>query len=412
MATTTRSAFPVERVRADFPGLAVPMRGKPLAYLDSAATTLKPRPVLDKIQEFYGVRYGTVRRGVYGLSEGATLAFEDARERVARFVNAPSSRGVVFTRGTTESINLVAASWGRTNLRPGDEILVSAMEHHADIVPWQMVRDATGAALRVIPMTRAGELRLDEYRRMLSERTRIVCVAAISNALGTVNPVAEIARLAHEAGALCLVDAAQAAPHQRIDVQAWGCDFLAFSGHKTFGPSGVGVLYGREEVLERMPPYQGGGDMIKSVTFEKTTYADVPTRFEAGTPAIVEVIALGTALEYVESLGWDSIGAHEADLLEYGTALLSDVPGLTFVGTAAHKAGILAFTLEGVHPHDIGSILDQEGIAIRAGHHCAQPVMQFFGVPATARASLSVYNTREDLDRLAEALKKVARLFR
>ncbi|MBI4612850.1 MAG: SufS family cysteine desulfurase [Planctomycetes bacterium] len=388
------------------------MRGKPLAYLDSAATSLKPRCVLDTVAEYYGPKYGTVRRGVYGLSEKATAAFEGAREKVARFLGAPGPGNIVFTKGTTEAINLVASSWGRTRVQAGDRILVTAMEHHANIVPWQLLCREKGAHLDVLPMNAAGELEMERLPGLLDRRTRLVAVAGISNALGTVNPVREIARQAHEAGALVLVDAAQMVAHARVDVADLGCDFLAFSGHKLFGPCGVGVLYGKAEILESMPPYQGGGDMIQTVTFEKTTFAEVPRRFEAGTPAIVEVIGLGTAIDYVRRLGIDAIGAHDAELLEYGTRLLEEIPGLSFTGTARRKAGILAFVLSGVHPHDIGSVLDQEGIAIRAGHHCAQPVMQFFGVAATARASLSIYNTRDDLDRLAAGLRKVVALFR
>ncbi|MDP7034072.1 MAG: SufS family cysteine desulfurase [Planctomycetota bacterium] len=411
-STTTNDPLSVEEIRSDFPSLTVPMHGKPLVYLDSAATTLKPRPVLETIQEFYGHRYGTVRRAVYGLSEQATAAFERTRKTVTRFINAPTSRSIVFTKGTTESINLVASSWGKTHLRPGDEVLISAMEHHANIVPWQLACEATGAQLRILPMNSSGELLTEELDTLLNKRTRLVAVTGLSNALGTINPIQEICSRAHAQGSLVLIDAAQMAGHMAIDVQALDCDFLAFSGHKVFGPCGVGVLYGKPEILETMPPYQSGGDMIREVTFEKTTFADIPVRFEAGTPAIVEVIGLGSALEYIHSIGFEQIGAHEKDLLRYGTDLLEQIPKLRLIGTAAHKSSILAFILEDVHAHDIGTILDQAGIAIRAGHHCAQPTMKFFGVAATSRASLSIYNSREDLDALALAIDEVITLFR
>jgi cysteine desulfurase/selenocysteine lyase len=368
--------------------------------------------VIEAESRVYREIYSNVHRGVYDLAVKAEKAFEGARHTVQRFINAPESREVIFLRGTTEAINLVAQTFGRQRLAPGDEILISALEHHSNIVPWQIVCEQTGGVLKVVPITDSGEIRLDELARLLSPRTRLVAVGHVSNALGTVNPVKRIVELAHAQGVPVLVDGAQGAPHLPVDVQALGCDFYAFSGHKAFGPSGIGVLWGRASLLESMPPWQGGGDMILSVTFEKTKYNHLPYKFEAGTPHIEGVIGLGVAIDYVRGLGLDAIAAHEDAVLRHGTKVLSAIPGLRLIGTAAEKAGVLSFELEGIHPHDIGTILDQEGIAIRTGHHCAQPVMERFNVPATARASLGLYNTTEELDALAAGLKKVVEVFR
>jgi cysteine desulfurase/selenocysteine lyase len=399
-------------IKGDFPVLNRDFGGKPLHYLDSAATTQKPKAVLDAMDAFYREAYGTVRRGVYRLSEKATAEYEGTRKKVASLINAASEREIIYTSGTTQGINLVAYAYGRKFLKAGDEIILSRIEHHANIVPWQIAAEMTGAVIKVIPVDDTGALRMDEYARLLSPRTRIVAVNQVSNALGTINPVAEIIRLAHLAGAVVLVDGAQSIAHMPVDVRALDADFFAFSAHKMFGPTGLGILYGKIGLLESMPPYQGGGDMIMKVTFEKTTYQAPPHRFEAGTPPIAEVVGLGAAIDYIRSVGLDRIAAHEAALLEYGTALLKDIPGLRLVGTAAHKASILGFVLEGIHPHDIGTLLDAEGIAIRAGHHCAQPTMDRFGVPATARASLGPYNDASDLDALAAGIRKVIEVFR
>jgi len=405
------AAFDPARLRADFPILSTTAHGKPLVYLDNAATSQKPRAVIERLERYYTTENANVHRGVYDLSERATAEYEKAREKARVFLNAASTREIVFVRGTTEGINLVASSWGRSSLQPGDEVLVSAMEHHSDIVPWQLVCEERGAVLRVIPMDRRGELLLEEYERLLTDRTKIVAVAHVSNSLGTINPIADMVRLAHARGVPVLVDGAQAAPHLPIDVQALGADFYTVSGHKMFGPTGIGVLYGKAERLETMPPYQGGGDMIKTVTFEKTTYADLPARFEAGTPHIAGAIGLGAAIDYLGALDWDAVAAHERDLLAYATARLHALPGIQLVGTAAHKAGVVSFVMAGVHAHDVGTIVDQEGVAIRTGHHCTQPVMDFFGVPATARASFALYNTRADVDALVAALQKVRKVF-
>ncbi len=399
------------RLRAEFPILATTVHGKPLVYLDNAATSQKPRAVIERLERYYATENANVHRGVYELSEHATAEYESAREKARAFLNAAATQEIVFVRGTTEGINLVASSWGRPRLQPGDEVLVSAMEHHSNIVPWQLVCEERGAVLRVIPMNRRGELLLDDYARLLSDRTRIVAVAHVSNSLGTINPVADIVRLAHARGVPVLVDGAQAAPHLKIDVRELGADFYTVSGHKMFGPTGIGVLYGKAEWLETMPPYQGGGDMIKAVTFAKTTYADLPAKFEAGTPHIAGAIGLGAAIDYLGSLDWPTVAAHERDLLAYATARLRDIPGVQLVGTAAHKAGVVSFVVGGVHAHDVGTIVDQEGVAIRTGHHCTQPVMDFFGVPATARASFAFYNTRADVDALVSALAKVRKVF-
>jgi cysteine desulfurase/selenocysteine lyase len=405
------TGFDVERVRKDFPILARSMRGKPLVYLDSAASAQKPRQVVEAVASFYETSYANIHRGVYELSETATRLHDEARLKVARFLGAPDPREVVFVRNATEAINLVAASWGRSRLRAGDEVLITTLEHHSNIVPWQMLCEASGARLVVAPVDERGEVPLDEFAARLSDRTRLAAFAHVSNALGTLLPVAELSALARRAGALVLVDGAQAVPRLPVDVRALGCDFYAFSGHKLYGPTGVGCLWGRRELLEAMPPWQGGGDMIAEVRFEKTLYADLPHKFEAGTPDIAGAVGLGTAIDYLEALGMERVAHHEQGLLAYGTELLAAIPGLRLVGTAREKTGVLSFVLDGVHPHDVGTILDQEGIAIRAGHHCAQPLMERLGVPATARASLGVYNSEDDLDRLAAGIRKVIEVF-
>jgi cysteine desulfurase/selenocysteine lyase len=401
----------VQAIRADFPILATLVGGKPLVYLDNAATSQKPRAVIEAVRRFLAEENANIHRGVHYLSERATLAFDAVRDEARAFLNAPAAHEVIFVRGTTEGINLVAQSYGRMTLRPGDEILLTTMEHHSNIVPWQLVAGQTGAVVRAIPITDAGEVDLEGYRRMLGPKTRIVGVVHISNALGTINPVAEMTQMAHEVGAVVLVDGAQAAPHMPIDVQALGCDFYACSGHKMFGPTGVGMLWGRTELLDAMPPWQGGGDMIHTVSFAGTTFAPLPAKFEAGTPAIAEVIGLGAAIRYIGSVGLEAIGAWERELLAYATEQVRAVPGVRLVGTARDKAGVLAFTLEGVHPHDLGTILDADGVAIRAGHHCAQPVMERFGVHATARASFAFYNTLEEVDVLVRGLRRAREVF-
>ena len=406
-----RAAFDVLAVRQDFPILRQFVHGRPLVYLDNAATTQKPLVVAESLARFYLHDNANVHRGVHLLSGRATDAYEEARRTVCRFLHAAGPHEIVFVRGATEAINLVAHSFGRTRVGPGDEIVVTEMEHHSNIVPWQMLCDEKGARLRVAPMTDAGELRLDAFEALLSDRTRIVALVHVSNALGTINPVADIVNLAHRRGIPVLVDGAQAVAHMPVDVQGLGCDFYTFSGHKIFGPTGIGVLYGRASLLDAMPPYQGGGDMISSVSFERTLYNELPYKFEAGTPNIAGAIGLGAALEYVEGIGFDQIGAHEHELLEHGTEALSRIPGLRLTGTARRKAAVLAFTLDGVHPHDIGTILDREGVAIRTGHHCCQPLMQRLGVPATSRASLALYNTHAEIDALSAALEGVRELF-
>ncbi len=405
------SADEVLKLRADFPVLRQQVYGKPLVYLDNAATTQKPQVVIDRITDYYSHENGTVRRGVYKLSEQSTLAFDESRRKVARLLNAPSAAEVIFTRGTTEAINLVASSYGRAFIGAGDEIIVSAIEHHANIVPWQQLCLEKGAILKVIPVNDDGELIQDAYEALLSERTRLVAIGHVSNALGTINPVKAMIEKAHAVGAVVLVDGAQSTPHMQVDVQELDCDFFAFSGHKLYGPTGIGVLYGKMKQLEAMPPYQCGGDMIHSVSFEKTVFAKPPAKFEAGTPAIAEVIALGSAIDYLQAIGLGRIGAYEHELLQYATERISEIPEVRLIGTANEKAGILSFTIKGAHPHDIGTILDREGIAVRAGHHCAQPVMERFHVPATARASFSFYNTREDVDALIRAIHVVIQLF-
>jgi cysteine desulfurase / selenocysteine lyase len=403
--------FDPRRIRAEFPILSRTVHGRPLVYLDSAATTQKPLAVLDAIDAYYRLHNANVHRGVHLLSQEATQQMEAAREIVRRFVNAAEAAEIVFTRGTTESINLVAQSWVRKNVGPGDEILVTAMEHHSNIVPWQLIAAERGATIKVAPISDAGVLDLDAFRRLLSTRTRIVAVAHVSNALGTVNPIAEIVAAAHAAGAVVLVDGAQSVQHLRVDVRALDADFFAFSGHKLFGPTGIGVLYGKRALLEAMPPWQGGGDMIRTVRFSGSTWNDVPFKFEAGTPDVAGAIGLGAAIEWWTSLPRATVEAHENDLLAYGTARLASVPGLRLVGTATAKVSVLSFVMQGVHPHDVGTILDLEGVAVRTGHHCAQPLMERLGIAATTRASLAVYNVREDLDALVAGLGKVRTLF-
>jgi len=411
IASVISAGFDVDKVREDFPVLKQRIHGKPLVYLDSAATAQKPLAVIDAIRKFYEVDCANIHRGVHELSQRSTAAYEETRTKAKRFLNARAKNEVIFVRGTTEGINLVASSWGRKNVREGDEIVISALEHHSNIVPWQMLCEEKGAKLRVIPMNDRGELLLEEYEKLLGPRTRMVAVGHISNALGTVNPVRQIVEMAHRAGALALIDGAQAAPHMKIDVQALDADFYAFSGHKVFGPTGIGILYGKARLLNAMPPYQGGGDMIKTVTFEKTVYADLPYKFEAGTPSIAGGIGLGAAFDYVTRIGLDKIAAYEHELLVYGTEALSRIPGLRIVGTARDKAAVLSFVIDGIHPHDIGTVLDRQGIAVRTGHHCAQPVMDRFGVPATTRASLAFYNTVAEIDALAAGLAKVKEIF-
>jgi cysteine desulfurase/selenocysteine lyase len=401
----------IQGIREEFPILHQRVHGKPLVYLDNAASAQKPQVVIDAITACYSQYYANVHRGVHYLSERSTAAYEAVREQVRRFLKAASTREIIFTRGTTEAINLVASSFGNTYVGPGDEVLITTMEHHSNIVPWQMLCERQGACLRVVPITDSGELILEEYQRLLSERTKIVAVVHVSNALGTLNPVREMIRLAHAQGIPVLVDGAQSVPHLGVDVEDLDCDFFAFSGHKIYGPSGVGVLYGKAKHLETMPPYQGGGDMIRTVTFEKTEYADLPCKFEAGTPHISGVIGLGAALDWLTELGFDAIAAHEHALLHYATTQLEAIPGLRLIGTAREKAAVVSFVLAGVHPHDVGTILDREGVAVRAGHHCAQPVMQRFGVTATARASFAVYNTFQEIDALVAAIWKVKELF-
>jgi len=410
-SAVTTPALDVERLREDFPILGRHVRGKPLVYLDNAATSQKPRSVIEAVSRFYGAENANIHRGVHYLSERATLAYDGVRERVARFLNATSPAEIVFTRGTTEGINLVAQSRARTTLKPGDEILITGMEHHSNIVPWQLVAAQTGAVIHAVPLTDAGELDLAAFDRLLTDRTRVLAVVHLSNALGTINPVRWMISRARERGIVTLVDGAQSAPHLPVDVQALDCDFFAFSGHKVFGPTGVGVLYGRASLLAAMPPWQGGGDMIETVTLERSTWAAPPARFEAGTPMIAQVIGLGAALEYVESVGRAAIGAWEEELLAYATERVAEVEGVRLIGTAREKASVLSFVVEGVHPHDVGAVLDDEGVAVRAGHHCAQPVMQRFGVPATVRASFAFYNTRAEVDTLVRGLRRVRSVF-
>ncbi|MGD1878541.1 MAG: aminotransferase class V-fold PLP-dependent enzyme [Kiloniellaceae bacterium] len=403
-------AFDVARVRRDFPILNQHVHGKPLVYLDSGASAQKPTAVLEAMDDVYRTGYANVHRGAYYFSQHLTDRYEGVRTKVARFLNAGSDQEIVFTRNVTEAINLVAQSFGE-RLRQGDEVIISEMEHHANIVPWQLLRDRRGITLKVVPIAEDGSFRLDAYESMLSPRTKLVALTHVSNVLGTVTPMKEIIRLAHKAGVPVLVDGAQAVVHGKVDVRDLDADFYAFTGHKLYGPTAIGVLYGKAELLKDMPPFMGGGDMIRSVSFAKTTYADPPHRFEAGTPPIVEAIGLGAAIDYVNAIGMDAIAAHEAGLLAYATERLRQVEGLTIVGTAKEKASIVSFVLDGIHPHDIGTIVDREGVAIRVGHHCAQPLMERFGLPATARASLGLYNTPQEIDVLAQALEKVKDIF-
>jgi cysteine desulfurase/selenocysteine lyase len=404
-------SFDPRRARADFPILATRVHGKPLVFLDSAASAQKPECVIQAVSDTYRTRYANVERGVYELSLRATEAVEAARAKAAAFIGAPDPHEVICVRNATEAINLVAYSYGRRHVGPGDEVLVTHLEHHANFVPWQVLCQERGAALRVAPIDDRGELLLEDFAKLLTPKTKLAAVAHVSNALGTINPIEEIARMTRAHGVPLLVDGAQAVPHQRVDVQALGCDFYAFSGHKVFAPSGVGVLWGRREILEAMPPFLTGGGMISSVTLEKTTFQGIPHRFEAGTPDIAGIVGLGAAIDYLTELGLDEITAYEQELLAYGTQALTEIPGLRLVGTARRKASILSFVMDGIHPHDIGTILDQAGVAVRTGHHCAQPVMDRFGVPATARASLALYNTRDDIDALVQGLLRVREVF-
>jgi len=406
-----KPTFDVERVRQDFPILSEEVYGKPLVYFDSGASAQKPRAVIDAISTVYETEYANVHRGVHYLSQKATDAMEAAREIVRAFINARDIREVIFVRGATEGINLVASSWGRQKLSAGDEIILSVMEHHSNIVPWQLIAEQTGAVLKVVPISDDGALDMNAYADLMSDKTKMVAITHVSNALGTITPVEEIIRIAHERGVPVLLDGCQAAPHMVLDMQALDVDFYVFSGHKIYGPSGIGVLYGKSELLEAMPPYHGGGEMIDVVTFEKTTYADLPFKFEAGTPHISGIIGMGAGIEYINGLGLDNIAAHEHDLLEYGTAKLSEINSLKMIGTAPEKAAILSFVLETVHPHDVGTILDREGIAVRTGHHCAQPVMDRYDIAATIRASIGMYNTRKEIDVLVAGLGRVQEIF-
>lgn len=399
--------FNVQKVRKDFPVLQQKVHGKPLVYLDNAATTQKPLAVLDALEHYYRHDNSNIHRGVHALSERATEAYERARVAAQKFLNAADSKEIIFVRGTTEGINLVAQTYGRKNIGAGDEVLITAMEHHSNIVPWQLLCEEKGVKLRVAPINDRGELLLEEFEKLLGPKTKIVAVGHLSNALGTINPVREIVRMAHARNIPVLVDGAQAVPRMPVDVQALGCDFYAVSGHKMYGPTGIGVLYGKAALLEAMPPWQGGGDMIASVTFDKTIYNRLPYKFEAGTPNIADTIGLGAAIEYLNNLGPEQVEAHEADLLAYATSKVESIPGVQIIGTAREKAGVLSFVMEDIHPHDIGTILDREGIAVRTGHHCAQPVMQRFNIPATVRASFGLYNTREEVDALAAGIRKV-----
>ena len=403
---TAALPFDPQSVRADFPALDLAVRGKPLVYLDNAATAQKPQAVIDRLERYYSTENSNVHRGVHYLSEVATEAYEGTRKKLQQFLNAASTCEIVFVRGTTEGINLVANSYGRTNAKEGDEIIVSAMEHHSNIVPWQILCQQTGAQLRVVPVTDTGELDMGQFEVMLGPRTRLVSIVHMSNALGTINPVRRIIEFAHQRDVPVLLDGAQAACHLPVDVQELDCDFYTFSGHKLFGPTGIGVLYGKERLLDKMPPYQGGGDMISSVSFEKTLYNELPYKFEAGTPNIAGVVGLGAAVDYLSGIGWEGIAAYENGLLEYATDQVGGIEGVRLIGTAEEKASILSFVIEDIHPHDIGTVLDREGVAIRAGHHCCQPLMHRFDVTGTARASLAMYNTRQDIDRLAAAVHK------
>jgi cysteine desulfurase / selenocysteine lyase len=408
---TTATAFDVAAIRKDFPILHQSVHGHPLVYLDSAASSQKPKAVIDAISRFYSSDYSNIHRGVHSLSERSTRQYEETRVKIQRLINAAHSREIIFVSGTTGGINLVAQTFGRQQIKSGDNIVVTELEHHSNIVPWQMLCEETGAVLQGAPIDDNGDVRMQEFERRLNGRTRLVAVAHISNVLGTILPIKEIARLTHNAGARLLVDGAQAAPHMKIDVQDLDADFYAFSGHKIYGPTGIGVLYGKAALLNAMPPYQGGGDMIESVTFDKTTYNSLPYKFEAGTPDIAGVIGLGAALDYVNELGMEAIAAYEHDLLHYAVQALSSEPGIRIIGTSKHKASAISFVVDGIHPHDVGTVLDHQGIAVRTGHHCAQPLMERFGVPATTRASLALYNTRQEIDALIAGLRKVKEIF-
>ncbi|MDE2843513.1 MAG: cysteine desulfurase [Chloroflexota bacterium] len=409
--TASVNSFDVTRIREDFPILKETVNGKPLVYLDNAATSQKPQAVIDALVNYYVTENSNVHRGVHTLSQKATDAYEGAREKVRRFINAENDKEIIFVRGTTEGINLVAQTYGRTHVGPGDEIIVTAMEHHSNIVPWQILCEEKGAHLKVVPINDEGELLLDEFEKLLTSRTKLVSIVHQSNALGTINPVEQIVDMAHARGIPVLLDGAQAVAHVPIDVQKIGCDFYAFSGHKLYGPTGVGVLYGRADLLDAMPPYQGGGEMIRSVSFEKTLYNVLPAKFEAGTQNIAGSVGLGVAIDYVNSVGMDNIAAHENELLSYGTEKLAEIEPVRLIGTARHKGGILSFVMENAHPHDVGTILDAEGIAVRTGHHCAQPLMDRYGVPATVRASLAFYNTKEEIDTLVKGIDRVIEVF-
>ncbi len=409
--TPVDSGYDVEAIRADFPILARPMRSRPLVFLDSAASAQKPKCVIEAMRETYETAYANIHRGVYELSQKATEAYEQARDKVRGLLNAREAREIIFVRGATEAINLVAQTYGRSRLQEGDEVVLSEIEHHSNIVPWQMLRDQIGIVLRVVPVSDSGAIEVAAFKACLGPRTRLVAITHMSNALGTITPLAEIIELAHERGVPVLVDGCQAVPHMRVDVQALGADFYVFSGHKLYGPTGIGVLYARAELLEAMPPYQGGGDMIRSVTFDETTYNDIPHKFEAGTPNIVGAIGLGAAIDYVQALGFDAIGAHEQDLLDYATGRLVALNSLRIFGTSPDKGAIISFAVDGVHPHDVGTILDSCGVAVRAGHHCAQPTMDRFGVSAMVRASFGIYNTRADVDALIDGLARVREIF-
>lgn len=408
----TNKTFDVAKIRNDFPNLKVQVHGKPLIYLDNAATTLKPQAVIDAVAGHYTKGTSNIHRGVHTLSQEATAAFERSRDTIRDFIGAKKSSEIIFTRGTTEAINLVANSYGRAFLKEGDEIIISEMEHHSNIVPWQILCESTGCVLRIAPFNDQGELIFEEFEKLLSKRTKLVGLVYVSNSLGTINPVKEIIAAAHKIGAVVVIDGAQSLAHLAINVQDLDCDFFAFSGHKIFGPTGVGALYGKEHLLNKMPPYQGGGDMISSVTFEKTCYNILPYKFEAGTPNIAGVIGLGSAIDYVRSIGLDNINKYEHELLEYGKKALSSITGLRLIGTAKQKASILSFVLPNIHPHDLGTLVDEEGIAIRTGHHCTQPVMKHFGIPATSRASLALYNTKEEIDKLVQAIEKAKEIFK
>ncbi len=410
-AVKQTSNFDVNKIRADFPILSRKVNGKPLVYLDNGGSSQSPASVIARFDKYHSEEHSNVHRGVHYLSQLATNEYEKARVKVQKFINAREAKECIFVRGCTEGVNLVAQSYGRANFVEGDEIILSQMEHHANIIPWQMIAEEKGAKIRVIPMNERGELILDEYENMFNERTKFVSIIHVSNALGTINPVKSMIETAHKYGVPVMVDAAQSIPHMKVDVQDLDCDFLTFSGHKMFALSGSGVLYGKKELLEKMPPYQTGGSMIRTVTFEKTTFAGLPEKFEAGTPAIATSIAIGAAIDYLNEIGMDNIAEYEHELLEYATKKLSAIEGVRIIGTAAEKASVISFTIDDIHPHDIGTILDQEGIAIRAGHHCAQPIMQFFEIPATARASFAFYNTKEEVDKLADAVSKVIEVF-